>query len=210
MRDDYTEWDSAYVLGALSSAERREYEDHVDHCPRCAAAVAELGMLPGLLRLVPDADAAAYLSATEPATPVPATGPARRRLPTRALALVAAVLLIAGVGTAVVLGRDAPGERTVTLSAVTANPLQAAVSLTPESWGTEIAMTCTYAGEYGGRHDYTLYVVDAAGHRQLVSSWRAGPGDTARTTGATDLTPAEIARVELRTGDGRLLLARSL
>ncbi|HWU20284.1 MAG TPA: hypothetical protein VN088_02080, partial [Nocardioides sp.] len=126
------------------------------------------------------------------------------------LALAAAVLLIAGVGAAVVLGRDAPGERTVTLSAVTANPLHAAVSLTPEAWGTEVAMTCTYGGEYGGRQAYALYVVDAAGHRQLVSRWEAGPGDTARTTGATDLTPGEIARVELRAGDGRLLLAHAL
>lgn len=210
MRDAYADWDAAYVLGALSSAERREYEDHVDECPRCAAALAELGMLPGLLRLVPDQDASAYLVAPEEATRVPAAAPPRRRIPARALALVAAVLIVAGVGTAVVLGRDAPGERTVTLSAVTANPLQAAVSLTPESWGTEVAMTCTYAGEYGGRRAYALYVVDAAGHRQLVSRWQAGPGDTARTTGATDLAPAEIARVELRAGDGRLLLARSL
>ena len=35
--------DAAYVLGALSSAERREYEDHVDGCPRCGYAYQREG-----------------------------------------------------------------------------------------------------------------------------------------------------------------------
>ena len=28
----FAEWDSAYVLGALSPAERREYEEHLETC----------------------------------------------------------------------------------------------------------------------------------------------------------------------------------
>jgi hypothetical protein len=207
MSDPYADWDAAYVLGALSSTERREYEEHVDGCERCAASVAELGMMPGLLRLVPDEEGAAYLD--RPAIPV--VPRARRRLPAKALAVAAAVLLLAGVGTGVLVGvRGGPGPRTVALGSVVASPLHATVSLTRESWGTEVAMTCTYGGEYGARRRYDLYVVDAAGHRQLVSRWQAGPGDTARTTGATDLAPSAIARVELRAADGTLLLARSL
>lgn len=47
--DSYTEWDAAYVLGALSPADRREYELHLSECDSCSAAVADLVALPGLL-----------------------------------------------------------------------------------------------------------------------------------------------------------------
>jgi hypothetical protein len=50
--DQYREWDAAYVLGALSSDERREYEAHIAECEECAAAVAELAAMPGLLAAV--------------------------------------------------------------------------------------------------------------------------------------------------------------
>ncbi|XBB65396.1 zf-HC2 domain-containing protein [Nocardioides sp. WV_118_6] len=206
--DPYTDWDAAYVLGALSSAERRAYEDHVDDCARCATAVAELGMLPGLLRLVPDEDGAALLAGPE-VVPAPAA-PARRRR-SRVSAAVLAVLLVGAIGIGgVVLGNRAeepPDSVGVTLAGVAPSPLRATVRLTPTSWGTEIAMTCTYAGDYGDRHRYALYVVDGAGERQLVSRWQAGPGETARTTGSTDLAPGAIRRVELEAADGTVLLA---
>ena len=32
---DYATWDAAYVLGSLSSAERREFEAHLSVCPSC-------------------------------------------------------------------------------------------------------------------------------------------------------------------------------
>lgn len=51
--DSYAEWDAAYVLGALSSDERREFEDHLSACSACQAAVAEFAGLPGLLGRVP-------------------------------------------------------------------------------------------------------------------------------------------------------------
>ena len=47
--DRYATWDAAYVLGSLSSDERREYEAHLSTCPRCSAAVAELSEIPPLL-----------------------------------------------------------------------------------------------------------------------------------------------------------------
>jgi hypothetical protein len=51
----FADWDSAYVLGALSPAERREYEGHLESCERCRRAVEELAPMPGLLaRLTPE------------------------------------------------------------------------------------------------------------------------------------------------------------
>ena len=56
--DRYSAWDAAYVLGALSPVERREFEEHLAGCPTCQAAVSELAGLPGLLAQVAPDDAA--------------------------------------------------------------------------------------------------------------------------------------------------------
>ena len=56
--DRYATWDAAYVLGSLSADERREYEAHLETCPRCRAAVAELGGIPPLLAKLDSADVA--------------------------------------------------------------------------------------------------------------------------------------------------------
>ena len=46
---EYAMWDAAYVLGSLSSVERRAYEAHLSTCPSCREAVGELGGIPALL-----------------------------------------------------------------------------------------------------------------------------------------------------------------
>ena len=43
--DPFEHEDAAYVLGALSRADRTAYEAHLRTCPRCTAAVAELAAL---------------------------------------------------------------------------------------------------------------------------------------------------------------------
>ena len=50
--DRYATWDAAYVLGSLSSNERREYEAHLETCKRCRAAVAEISGIPTLLAML--------------------------------------------------------------------------------------------------------------------------------------------------------------
>jgi anti-sigma factor RsiW len=42
-----------YVLGALDSTERNEFEKHLMTCGECARAVQEFAVLPGLLARVP-------------------------------------------------------------------------------------------------------------------------------------------------------------
>jgi anti-sigma factor RsiW len=61
--DPFREWDAAYVLGALSVDDRRDFERHLQTCPHCARAVAEVAGMPGLLGALPDADALATLHA---------------------------------------------------------------------------------------------------------------------------------------------------
>src|SRR6476659_10987496 len=50
--DRYVTWDAAYVLGSLTSNERREYEADLETCERCRSAVAELSGLPALLAML--------------------------------------------------------------------------------------------------------------------------------------------------------------
>ena len=46
---EFAELDGAYVLGALSPAERQDFEQHLATCEDCARSVRELAGLPGLL-----------------------------------------------------------------------------------------------------------------------------------------------------------------
>ncbi len=51
---EYELWDAAYVLGALSEADRGEYEEHLAGCTSCSEAVAELAGVVPLLTLAGD------------------------------------------------------------------------------------------------------------------------------------------------------------
>ena len=53
LSDQYSDWDAAYVLGALAPEDRRDYERHLAECEACSRAVAELAGMPGLLAAVP-------------------------------------------------------------------------------------------------------------------------------------------------------------
>ncbi|MBV8863391.1 MAG: zf-HC2 domain-containing protein, partial [Mycobacterium sp.] len=64
---DHATWDAAYVLGALSDADRREFEAHMVGCVSCRQAVTELAALSPLLSLL-DYDQVVAVDAAE-ATP---------------------------------------------------------------------------------------------------------------------------------------------
>src|ERR1700738_1996068 len=49
MTCEFTFDDGAYVLGALSPAERAAFERHLPGCASCRESVADLAVLPGLL-----------------------------------------------------------------------------------------------------------------------------------------------------------------
>ena len=57
--DRYALWDASYVLGSLTSSERREFENHLTGCSSCRAAVGEMSGVPALLAMLTPADMAA-------------------------------------------------------------------------------------------------------------------------------------------------------
>ncbi|GGJ95614.1 anti-sigma-L factor RslA [Pilimelia anulata] len=71
MRCEFEHSDASYVLGALSPAERDEYEHHLEGCPECREAVAEIAVLPGLLSRLDPLTAEELLGAGLPTIPAP-------------------------------------------------------------------------------------------------------------------------------------------
>jgi Putative zinc-finger len=171
--DKFAQWDAAYVLGALSPAERREFEEHLANCPSCRAAVSELAALPGLLAQLPPDDAAMVSlvdqtvaeSAETPElsgvqTDVIEQGPPpsllpkmikkartrRRRIAAAVAGIAAAVLLVIG-GVAVAAGllplRPDDPQR-VAFSPVVPSAMIAVADVIPGPDGTEIKVECQY------------------------------------------------------------------
>ncbi|TXN28097.1 anti-sigma factor family protein [Lacisediminihabitans profunda] len=224
--DLYAEWDAAYVLGALSPLERREFERHLATCGACAAGVAELAGLPGLLAKVPAADLemVAPVEDSVPPTLLPrlVRSAARRRRRSRGLvagAIVATAAAAAAVALAIPLAFAPPAQTPaasgarVSLSQVIPTTLSAKALLVEESWGTRIEMQCTYAAPastttsgYGVARRYEMFVTDSRGNVSQVATWSATPGSTVEPSGTTSLRPSEIATVDVRSADGRVLL----
>ena len=230
----FAEWDAAYVLGALSPAERRDFEDHLDECPKCRAAVTELSALPGLLGRIDDARAFALLeddpsesgSGTQPGPPADLVAriqnrERRDRLRRRigmgaALAAAAAIAAVLALVLPPVLAPAAQPTLAAVLTPTDAgSPVQARVELTSVSWGTRIDMDCSYHagapdpnGGYGPV-EYALWVVDRTGAESPLSTWTAASGGTVTVSAGTALALDDIAEVEIRnaTGDRVLLTA---
>jgi len=234
--DRYDEWDAAYVLGALSIAERHEYEQHLSECAHCAAAVTQLAGMPGLLGALPAADAFAmletdatgstpgteYTSALDPTTDIlrGLTARVRRRRRARAwtvglVGVAASVAIAASIVLPMSLNTPAQPTVSAALHQVTPSPITASVQLTSVAWGTKIAVSCSYgSAETSPRYTaqrYGLYVTAADGTTTRVSSWQGWPGSTVHATGSLATQESDITRVELRALDsGTVLLSRNI
>ena len=235
----FAEWDAAYVLGALSPAERRDYEDHLEDCDKCRASVTELSALPGLLGRIDDARAFALLEDAEPedgsdAAPSLAGPPVdlvariqnreRRDRIRRRIGMGAGLAAAAAVAAtlALVLPPALTPAAEPTLAAVLTPtdadvPVQASIELTSFAWGTRIDMDCSYHPGPPGPDgpympvSYSMWIVDSDGTETPLSSWTAEPDGTVSVTGSTAVRLADLAEVEVRdaTGD-RVLLTTEL
>jgi hypothetical protein len=234
--DPYEQWDAAYVLGSLSSTERREYENHLNTCRRCRDAVSELSGMPALLALF-GRDEMAAMSDDEgwPAEPPPMRPEVltallakvswrrrRARWLTIAVSTVAAAVLALGVFVALRPGPAAPelppqASAAVTLTPVADSSLDATVTLSSRGWGTHIEMTCTYyetvgePEEPGDGDKLAMVAVGRDGTHTQLATWMAKAGDTAFPSGSTFMPVDQIVAVQVVSADtGDLLLQRNL
>jgi hypothetical protein len=231
--DRYATWDAAYVLGSLSSTERREYEAHMETCDRCRAAVADISGMPALLAML-DVDDVASLVGTQPEPP-PLRPEVRaqvldkvrwRRRRSRWLMAaavgVAAALVAVGLVIAIrpgVFGLQS-GSSQVTAQELEMNkieptPFSATVALSSYGWGTRIDMACSYGQWSGGASappsNLGMVVVGKDGKSTQIATWLGLSGATALPSGNTPLPIDQIASVQLVSVDnGRVLLERPL
>jgi anti-sigma-K factor RskA len=230
--------DGAYVLGALSPADRQAFERHLPGCADCTRAVGELAGLPGLLGSVE----ASVIEQEEVDDPVPATllpalyrevRQARRRRTWAAAGLAAAAAAVAVVAVvALTAGQDGRDEASAPTdpeassspadpspSAVTPQrmqpvgdvPVRATVTLEQVTWGTRLELACTYDSQWveydlPAEADYTLHVRTRDGRAERVGSWRSVDGLPMTIAAATAASAEELASVEVRTADGRVVL----
>lgn len=222
----FAEWDAAFVMGALSWADRAAYEEHVSDCADCRRAVAELAPTAALLSRasrdravqIPDASDVGFGPAPSvrarllasvamargprmPRTGTPEGSPSRRRR--AGWWLVAAVaVLVASVSVGVPLAMST-APATHALRAVEDVPLEATVQLDAVAWGTRIHLDCSYVPDGDadvpeGGWPYVLTIIGADGASTDVSTWRALPGTTARVSAGVALDASEIRAVEIR------------
>ena len=226
--DDFAMYDAAYVLGALSPAERREFEEHLKSCAPCTSSVGELAGLPGLMSKVSEEQLSGQIEAP-PATLLPSLArAARRERGRRRLAVgtaAAAAALVIAVGASVIARPDAPtgptvatpsstssGTASLALSAVVPSPVTASARLVDVAWGTRIDLTCSYrtTALYSSHGvPYALVVIDRSGADQQVATWTSLPDRELTVMGASSLARADISAVEIRTMSGQAILRLS-
>jgi hypothetical protein len=226
--DEFSLYDAAYVLGALSPADRREFEEHLKVCASCASSVSELAGLPGLMSRV-SLDQLTEEAESLPETLLPSLARTvrresrKRRLAVGAAAAAAACVLT--VGAVAITRAESPVRPPVTssapsasrtanrvMTAVAPSPVTASARLIDMAWGTAIDLTCNYRtnGFYPtGGTPYALVVIDRSGGVQQVATWNALPNREVTVTGASSRTRQDITAVEIRTLSGQTILRLS-
>lgn len=212
--------DAAYVLGALSSAERAAYEQHLATCSFCREAVADLSRVPDMLDRL-DADEFARLldpamtdRPPERSYSVASPAPAKSKtFSVRLVSTFAAALLIAVIGggaTLWLLNRPEPGSAAtgpaVAMAAVDApSPISANIRLTGTAGGTKIEMVCRY-GANEKPYTFRLIAYGPDDQSEQLGSWMAHPGAEFRMPASTHFSLESLDRLDLVRSDNKVML----
>ncbi|BCJ52870.1 anti-sigma factor [Actinoplanes sp. NBRC 14428] len=232
MRCDHEHDDGAYVLGALSPAERAAYERHLATCSFCREAVADIAVLPGLLGRLDPADFERLLEPDFPPPPAPRRRTSmpdlvsaaqttrrqeRRRVRWRVMgaALAAACLaLVAGVGAVFWTDRGTaepagPGPAVAMTPVNDLVPVTAHISIAGTPGGTKVDLLCAYNRGNAESEPYTIRLMAYGPDRESeqLGSWTASPGKEFSMSGVTHFTGGALDRLALVRNDGRTLLA---
>ena len=210
VRSEHTDV-AAYALGLLDPADRQAFEEHLAGCPGCAAELAELSDMKGLLTGIdPVAGPPAEPSEDEVVDLVRRRALSqRRRVRWQAvLAAAASVVLLAvgaGVGLATAPQSRAPvAQPLVALSvhqsatATGANPhtgVAGVAALVKKPFGTQVTLDLKMKGPL----ECQVVAVSKTGERTVIATWFVPPVDFG---GALHPAPLHIQGwTTIKTGD---------
>jgi len=214
----------AYTMGLLEERDCREFEDHLAGCPACAAELAELSPMKGLLRGVEPtgtADSGAGESGlTDLVRRRVAQERRRRRWQVAVGTAAAAVLIGGGIGAGIALAPQ-PGSTPPPALALTGQVHSAtdpgtgvagAVGLVAKGWGTQVTLDLS---NVHGPVECQLVAVSKTGERRVVMGWLvAAPGDGVSghpahlvIQGGTSIPRSDLARVDVDVVNGRTLVS---
>ncbi len=200
-------WSASYVLGALDSAERLQFEDHLSQCEECRREVAEFAPIPGLLAKLdgyqssPAPTRVANMASDQVRSEWMALQRSRKRW--RWIASAAAVIAVV---TMVASALPTSREETVWVveSSVSAT---GTIQLRSRAWGTAIHLDLA---DLPPREGYIAWVIDNSGKKQQVAVW--GPTDSGvavlDSTSSVSLNNVSIVAVTDLEGQEPLLTAQ--
>lgn len=213
----------AYSLGLLEQADREAFEDHLSGCPVCAAELAELSGMAGLLRGIEPVEAPDQEPEQASVTELIRRRATRQRYRARwqgTLAAAAALVLIAG-GIAVGIAASPQSKPAVAQLALqgqlhsATSPVTGAagtVGLLTKGWGTQVTLELS---KVHGPLKCDLVTVSKTGATQVAMAWMvpaAGygvPGHPAPLIieGGTAIPMKDLTRVDIDVVSGGTLLS---
>ncbi len=225
MVDRYREWDAAYVLGALSTDERREFERHLATCDACQNGVAELAGMPGLLMKIDATTAEALVSDVVtmnefvlPLAPIQSLAHAaikrktvvRRRL-AAGMAVAASVVMVIGLLVGVNIGSSSNSGNTqnpvattgmkVAMVPIGSNAMVVNMHVTKKAWGTQFAWNCVYGSDsstWSTPQAYDLVITDATGVSTTVATWSQSGSSAKGLVASTGIPLSKIKTIDVR------------
>jgi hypothetical protein len=214
--DPFSEFDAAYLLGALSDEDRLAYERHLTTCDACSAAVRSLSPLPALLGTVPHLEELDEI-AQPPDTLLPRLlrevrrGQRRRRWYAGGIAAAVAACLV--LVTLSIANRDQGSTgRPVAMQPVVATHVHATAQVRDVAWGTRVQLQCSYdtSTSYPPDAAYSLVAYDRSGHEHAMGTWRLVSRGVTTFDSGTALPRADIDRIAIEVGSGTQLLVLKL
>lgn len=198
--DDYL---GAYVLAALEPDEDQEVHAHLTGCRACREEVSSLADTASLLALLTIQD----IDEIYGREPVAADPVSARRRPRRrwAVLAVAAAVLIAGTAVAdvqVFNGGPVPSPPGVVKVVDPTTHVQAAVTMTGRSWGTQLHLAL--AGAYPSGW-CSLVAHSRNGQSETAATWVADRTGAASVDGATAIPVSQLTELDVLTASGALL-----
>lgn len=202
----YRGWSASYILGALDSAERRQFEVHLSECDECRREIAEFAPIPGLLSkldksefetIPPDVTARAAARVRSDWT---ALDRSRRRW--QWIAGVAAIVVLVMVVVTAIPSSD--GDEMWTVESPMA--VAGSIGLESRAWGTAVHLDLS---DLPARDGYIAWVIDDRGNKQQIAVW--GPTESGKaeldSTSSVRLDAMTAIAVTDLSGEERLLTA---